>query len=115
MRAPLQPSRSAAGAAADAEAAAVAAAASSSSSNPEFAPLPPSTPASQVEMVGVVQELDLQAQRVTIAYEAAPLLNLPAWTMPFPVAKPDLLNGVTVGQKVRFKVDSHQIYALQPF
>jgi hypothetical protein len=35
--------------------------------------------------------------------------------MPFAVAKPELLAGVTTGEKVRFKLDSEQITDLKPF
>jgi Cu/Ag efflux protein CusF len=68
----------------------------------------------QVEIVGVVQAIDRPADRVTIAYQAVEALNWPAGSMPFAVAKSSLLEGVTVGEKVRFSLDSSQISALRP-
>jgi Cu/Ag efflux protein CusF len=73
----------------------------------------PSAP-TQVEIVGVVQAIDLPAGRVTIAYQAVEALNWPAGSMPFAVAKSALLKDVTVGEKVRFSLDSSQISALRP-
>lgn len=78
-------------------------------------PPPRAKPTNQVEMVGIVKAIDPQTQRFTIAYEAADELGLPAGMMPFPVSKAEILQSVTVGEKVRFKVESHQIYTLVPF
>ena len=35
--------------------------------------------------------------------------------MPFVVSKAELLNGITVGEKVRFHLESQQISTLAPF
>ena len=78
------------------------------------APKPPK-PVNQIEIVGVVKAVDLEANRVTIAYEAVEGLNWPAGTMPFTAYKADLLKTVSVGEKVRFKLDSQQITDLTPY
>jgi Cu/Ag efflux protein CusF len=72
-------------------------------------------PENQIEIVGVVRAIDLDAKRVTIAYDAVDALNWPRGTMPFSVYQASLLNGVTVGEKVRFKLDSQRISDLAPF
>jgi Cu(I)/Ag(I) efflux system periplasmic protein CusF len=69
----------------------------------------------QVDIVGVVQAIDPAAGRVTIAYEAVEARNWPPGTMSFVVNNPSLLSGVTVGEKVRFKLESEQITELAPF
>ncbi len=70
---------------------------------------------SEVFAVGVVQSIDLASGRVTIAYEPIESINWPAGTMPFVVAKSALLEGVTPGEKVRFRLESQQIADLKPF
>jgi len=75
------------------------------------APKPPK-PENQIVIVGVVTAIDLDAQRITIAYDAVDELNWPHGTMPFAVYKPDLLKTVTVGERVRFKLDSQRITEL---
>jgi Cu/Ag efflux protein CusF len=60
----------------------------------------------------VVRGIDLDAKRITIAYQAVDGLNWPPGTMPFAVYNADLLKTVTVGQRVRFKLDSQQITEL---
>jgi len=82
---------------------------------PTSAPIPQQTPVNEVEIIGVVRSVDAQNGRVTIAYEASDSLNLPAGTQPFDVAKTDLLKSATVGSKVRFQLESHQISAIRPF
>ena len=72
-------------------------------------------PENQIEIVGVVRGIDLDAKRVTIAYDAVDALNWPRGTMPFSVYQASLLQGVTVGEKVRFKLDSQRISDLRPF
>jgi Cu/Ag efflux protein CusF len=73
------------------------------------------TPVEQVSIVGVVQAIDPAAGRITIAYDAVDARNWPPGVMPFVVNKPALLDGVTVGEKVRFKLESEQITELAPF
>ncbi|AYV46141.1 hypothetical protein CFHF_16210 [Caulobacter flavus] len=68
----------------------------------------------KVVIVGVVTALDAGAERVTIAYQANEALNWPAGAMPFAMARPGLLGGVTVGQTVRFTLSNHRIAAFLP-
>ncbi len=63
----------------------------------------------------MVRAIDLDAKRITIAYDAVDALNWPRGTMPFSVYQASLLKGVTVGEKVRFKLDSQRISDLRPF
>ena len=91
---------------------------STSASAPATSSAPPPvkpTPPSQIEIVGVVTAIDVKAERITIAYDAVEALNWPRGTTPFVVAKSAFLTGVTVGEKVRFKIDSQQIADLRPF
>jgi Cu/Ag efflux protein CusF len=81
----------------------------------DSAPNPHETPLSRVSIIGVVQSVDPAADRITIAYEPVDALNWPAGTMPFVVARPQLLDQAKVGEKVRFKVESQQITALEPY
>jgi len=82
----------------------------------DSAPAPrASTPADQIEIVGVITALGPEPDRVTIAYNAVEGLNWPAGTTPFVVSKPALLDGATVGEKVRFKLESQHIYQMIPF
>jgi Cu/Ag efflux protein CusF len=86
-----------------------------SSPAPGGAPIPRQKPANEIEIIGVVKAIAPDTDRITIAYEAVEALNWPAGAMPFVVAKSALLKDVTVGEKVRFKLDSQQISALTPF
>ena len=74
----------------------------------------PPKPVNQIEIAGVVTGIDLDAQRITIAYDAVDELGWPRGTMPFAVYKPELLKTVTVGERVRFKLDSQRITDLTP-
>jgi hypothetical protein len=79
---------------------------SGGSSSPTSAPTPapkPPKPTNQIEIIGVVRGID---------YQAVDGLNWPPGTMPFAVYNADLLKTVTVGQRVRFKLDSQQITEL---
>jgi Cu/Ag efflux protein CusF len=76
---------------------------------------PPAKPFTEPEIVGVVKIIDLDTGRVTIAYEPVEALNWPAGTQPFGVSKTALLKDLTVGEKVRFKLESQQIATIQPF
>ncbi len=75
------------------------------------APPPLAKPSDQVEIIGIVKAVDPETQRITIAYE----LGLPAGTMPFPVSRAEIVKSATVGEKVRFKLESHQISTLAPY
>jgi Cu/Ag efflux protein CusF len=72
-------------------------------------------PTNQIEIVGVIAAIDPATSRVTIAYEPVDELNWPKGTMPFPVARNELLKDRKVGEKVRFKVEEHEIYEIMPF
>jgi Cu/Ag efflux protein CusF len=91
---------------------------SPSSSPPPASGPAPENPAAQpmnkIEIVGVVTAIGPEPDRLTIAYDAVEALNWPAGTMPFVVARPALLKEVTVGEKVRFKLESEQISELGP-
>jgi Cu/Ag efflux protein CusF len=63
----------------------------------------------------VIKAIDRASGRTTIAYEAVDELNWPRGTMPFPVAEESVMTGAAVGEKVRFKVDSHEIYEMRPY
>jgi Cu/Ag efflux protein CusF len=84
---------------------------SSSGAPPAQRPIP----VDEIEIVGVVKAIAPDTERITIAYEAVDALNWPPGTMPFAVMKPALLKDVTVGEKVRFRLDSQQISDLRPF
>lgn len=72
-------------------------------------------PFSQPEIVGVVKAIDAESGRITIAYEPVEALDWPAGTQPFAVSKSALLKDLTVGQKIRFQLESQQIAAIRPF
>jgi Cu(I)/Ag(I) efflux system protein CusF len=73
------------------------------------------TPVDQLDIIGVVKQIGPEPDRVTISYNAVEGLSWPAGEKPFVVAKSDLLKGVTVGQRVRFRLESQQISTLTPF
>lgn len=75
-------------------------------------PRKPLTPVNEVQIIGVVKAVDLGTERITIAYEPVEALGWPAGTQPFPVEKSAMLKAATVGQKVRFSLDSGYISAL---
>lgn len=86
--------------------------------NPSSTPAPaPATvkPVSSIQIVGVIKAIDPSTDRVTIAYEDVQALSWPAGTMPFMVAKTALLKGASVGEKVRFTLESQQIASLTPY
>jgi len=68
----------------------------------------------KVVIIGVVQAIDPDAERVTIAYQANEALNWPAGAMPFATGKPGMLGDVAVGQTVRFTLSNHRIAAFLP-
>jgi hypothetical protein len=79
------------------------------------APGKPSKPFAEPEIVGVVKVIDSGSGRVTIAYEPVEALGWPAGTLPFVVSKTALLKDLTVGEKVRFRLESQQIATIRPF
>jgi Cu/Ag efflux protein CusF len=76
---------------------------------------PPAKALSSIAITGVIQSIDPQHGRVTIAYDDVEALNWPAGTMPFVVSKTALLKDATVGEKVRFKLESQQISEMEPY
>ncbi len=90
---------------------------SDSAPNSTSSHTPPPKPddLNKVEIIGVVKAIDPEAGRLTIDYEAVEALNWPKGSMPFVVAKAALLQGVTVGEKIRFKIVSQEISELRPF
>jgi Cu/Ag efflux protein CusF len=72
-------------------------------------------PVAKTQIVGVIKAIDPATDRVTIAYEANDALNWPEGSNTFVASKHELLKDVTVGEKVRFTLDSQQISILQPF
>jgi Cu/Ag efflux protein CusF len=79
------------------------------------APLPVQKPMNQLVIVGVVKAIDTETKQITIAYDPVDALNWPAGAQPFPVAKSAMLGQVTVGEKVRFTLDSNQIATIKDF
>jgi Cu/Ag efflux protein CusF len=79
------------------------------------APTARQTPANEIDIVGVIKAIGPEPDRITISYDAVDALNWPAGTLPFVVSKPALMQGVTVGEKVRFRLDSQQISDLRPY
>ena len=54
------------------------------------------------EGTGVVEAVDTAKGTVTIKHQAIASIHWPAMTMTFKAAKPELLKGVKVGEKVQF-------------
>lgn len=79
------------------------------------APAKPSKPFAEPEIVGIIKTIAADTGQVTIAYEPVEALGWPAGTQPFIVSKSALLKDLTVGEKVRFKLESQQISAIRPF
>jgi Cu/Ag efflux protein CusF len=79
-------------------------------------PAPPAAkPFTEPEITGVVKTIDAATGRVTIAYEPVEALGWTAGAQPFGVAKAALLKDLTVGEKVRFRLESQQIATIRPF
>ena len=69
-------------------------------------------PADAYTFTGVVKAIDTATGRITIAYQPVESINWPAGTQPFPVAKTAMLSVASVGQTVRFNLESGEISAL---
>lgn len=52
-----------------------------------------------------VRRVDKAAGKVTLRHEAIPNLDMPAMTMVFTAQKPEVLDTLKVGDKVRFNAD----------
>ena len=57
-----------------------------------------------VQAVGVITAIETKENILTIDHEAIPEINWPAMTMGFKVSDPVLLNNLTKGEKVDFKL-----------
>ncbi len=53
---------------------------------------------------GEVRKIDLEAGKVTIKHDEIKNLEMPAMTMVFYVKDKSMLNGLNVGDKIKFKV-----------
>jgi Cu/Ag efflux protein CusF len=89
---------------------------SSSTTTPAATTPPPKPPKpmNQVAITGVVQAIDVPTLRVTIAYDAVDELGWPRGTMPFTAYNAALLQGLSVGEHVRFSLDSQRIVEIAP-
>lgn len=66
-------------------------------------------PASKADMTeGVVRKLDKATGEVTLKHGEIKNLQMPGMTMVFKAAQPSLLNGLAVGDKVRFTAENQQ-------
>jgi len=54
---------------------------------------------------GEVRKVDAEQGKVTIKHEAIASLDMPPMTMVFKAGKADMLKGMQVGDKVRFKAE----------
>jgi len=75
----------------------------------------PPKPMDRTQIVGVVQALDPATRKVTISYDAVEELGWPRGTMDFYAYKAEVLAGVTVGEKVRFRLDAQRIVEIRPY
>src|SRR5690606_12210840 len=64
-----------------------------------------SAPAEASLAEGTVKKIDKSAGKLTIAHGPLESLGMPAMTMAFRTAEPDLLDQVKVGDKIRFAVE----------
>jgi Cu(I)/Ag(I) efflux system protein CusF len=85
----------------------------------------PSTPAAGLEQpaaaeqpsaenrgMGVVQSVDAANGSLTIAHEPIAALGWPAMTMAFKVDRPELLEGVSAGQRIEFTLRGRDMSAV---
>lgn len=55
---------------------------------------------------GEVRKVDASQGKVTLRHEAITYLDMPSMTMVFRAAKPELLQGLKVGDKVQFRAEN---------
>jgi Cu(I)/Ag(I) efflux system periplasmic protein CusF len=55
----------------------------------------------------VIKRIDLANKQITLKHEAIPNLNMPGMTMPFVVEDTEMLNGLVVGDRVKFSADEN--------
>lgn len=67
---------------------------------------------------GEVRKVDAAAQKITLRHGPIASIGMPPMTMVFEVARPELLEGVSLGEKVRFQVQQqgsrYVVTELQP-
>ncbi|MGE0715281.1 MAG: copper-binding protein [Alphaproteobacteria bacterium] len=61
--------------------------------------------AQQTPIEGEVRRLDVAAEKLTIRHGPIASLDMPAMTMVFRVARPDMFQGLAVGDRVVFEVE----------
>lgn len=54
---------------------------------------------------GLVRKIDAANKQITLKHEAIPNLNMPAMTMPFVVSDLQMIQGLSVGDNVKFAAD----------
>lgn len=54
---------------------------------------------------GEVRKVDAAAQKITLRHGPIASIGMPPMTMVFEVARPELLEGLSAGEKVRFQVE----------
>jgi Cu/Ag efflux protein CusF len=62
-------------------------------------------PANYPLVNGIVKKIAADTQKVTIKHDEIPNLDMPAMTMSFKAAQPDLLKDLAVGESIRFAAD----------
>ncbi|MBT9567434.1 MAG: copper-binding protein [Thiobacillus sp.] len=75
-------------------------------SAPLHAQTPPAAaPETRVMSDGVVRKIDVENNKITLKHGPIANLDMPGMTMVFRVVSPTLLNGVKVGDAVKFHVE----------
>lgn len=69
------------------------------------APATAPAPESPEFVAGEVRRIDQEAKKVTLRHGPIPNLQMPDMTMVFQLQDPTMLQGLKVGDKVRFKAD----------
>lgn len=60
-----------------------------------------------VQGEGTIKAIDPEQQQITLAHGPVEALGWPAMTMPFKVSERSLLEGVEVGEEIRFELGSN--------
>lgn len=68
-------------------------------------PAAPAAAAASVMSDGVVRKIDTPNNKITLKHGPIANLDMPGMTMVFRVASPTLLNGIKVGDSVKFHVE----------
>ena len=71
----------------------------------QVSPPAAATAPASAEAEGEVRKVDVEAQKITLRHGPIANLEMPAMTMVFRVSDPTMLQGIKVGDKVRFKAD----------